>query len=238
MGINLQALIDEVLGMVGKDQELRKKKLSEESSQSWDDTPAGQNYWKDIRGRNTLLETGAQNNRAQMDIARENNTGQMARQKLMEDTKLAENERAYNIDLYKTRIGENIGRFDSQTKRMQVGDVQKGVLGDQLKAATAVMGDLSSTDEDRKLARNFIFSSFKQPGQEPSQKNAVQPPDGILSDKKSAGTSTTPSGAASMEFASDEILRKRKIVDRNKKVEEDMFGKPRKNSIWSGQSAY
>lgn len=84
--INPQSLIDEVLGMIKQSQNIRKKKNSDDEisriNQSWDDTPAGQAYWKDMRGRNTQLEIGKMQNAGQMDVARENNAGQLARQQL------------------------------------------------------------------------------------------------------------------------------------------------------------
>lgn len=242
--INLNSLIDEVLSMAKDSQSIRKKKrLDDETAQvnqSWDDTPAGQAYWKDIRGRNTALEVGKMQNAGQMDVARENNAGQLARQTLMEDTKRIDDARDYNLDLYKTQVGENIGRFDAQTKRIEAGakinQPQKGVLGDQLTAATAILEDMNSSDADKKSARDFIFGSLKQPATsvQGNQRN-IQSPDGILSEKKPSEVirSTVPSrGTDSMEFASEDVLKKRKLAERNKKVEEDMFGKPKRSSFF------
>ena len=169
--INLNSLIDEVLSMAKDSQSIRKKKrLDDETAQvnqSWDDTPAGQAYWKDIRGRNTALEVGKMQNAAQMDVARENNAGQLARQTLMEDTKRIDDARRYNLGLYEAQVAENIGRFDSQTRRMEanskINQPQKGVLGDQLTAATAVLENPYSSDAEKKAALDFIVGSFKQP---------------------------------------------------------------------------
>lgn len=169
--INLNSLIDEVLSMAKDSQSIRKKKrLDDETAQvnqSWDDTPAGQAYWKDIRGRNTALEVGKMQNAGQMDVARENNAGQLARQTLMEDTKRIDDARNYNLDLYKAQVGENIGRFDAQTKRIEadakINQPQKGVLGDQLTAAIAILENMNSSDAEKKAALDFIVGSLKQP---------------------------------------------------------------------------
>lgn len=96
--INLNSLIDEVLSMAKDSQSIRKKKrLDDETAQvnqSWDDTPAGQAYWKDIRGRNTALEVGKMQN-----------AGQMARQGLAN----VGNENTANIQAGASRYGSNMG---------------------------------------------------------------------------------------------------------------------------------
>lgn len=96
--INLNSLIDEVLSMAKDSQSIRKKKrLDDETAQvnqSWDDTPAGQAYWKDIRGRNTALE-----------VLKMQNAGQMARQGLAN----VGNENTANIQAGASRYGSNMG---------------------------------------------------------------------------------------------------------------------------------
>jgi hypothetical protein len=61
----------------------------------------------------------------------------------------------------------------------------------------------------------------------------IQPPD--VTRKGIYFTKDAPAqpGASSMEFASDEVLKKRKLAVRNKKVEEDMFGKPKRSSLFN-----
>jgi hypothetical protein len=193
-----------------------------------------------------LSNTGQANvanihNTGQMDVTRENNTGQLARQNLAQSFEGENNVRDYNLDLYKTQVTENIGRFDSQTKRMEanskINQPQKGVLGDQLTAATAILSDMNSSDEDKKMAREFVFGSFKQPvttAQPAGERRSIPPPD--ASKKSSYFTNDTPvqtpaRGANTMEFISEDVLKKRKLAERNKKVEEDMFGKPKRSSF-------
>ena len=83
---DLNRLIDEVLSMAKDSQNLRKKKQRDDESsavnQSWDDTPAGQAYWKDIRARNSAMELEKESNRARLGEAQINNIGQFARQQL------------------------------------------------------------------------------------------------------------------------------------------------------------
>jgi hypothetical protein len=243
---DLNRLIDEVLSMAKDSQNLRKKKQKDDESsavnQSWDDTPAGQAYWKDIRGRNTQMEVGRMQNAGQMDVARENNTGQLARQTLMEDTKRIDDARDYNLDLYKTQIGENVGRFDSPTKRMEAITKQDalnrpdGSKEDPRAALFTALSQPGMTEPEKVNIRKTFDSIYGggQPATQPagSQRN-IPPPDGILSDKKPSDVIKPASrGVDSMEFASDDVLKKRKLMERNKKVEEDMFGKPKRSSFF------
>ena len=146
--INLQSLIDEVLGMAKGSQDLRKKKVSEDAAaqvnQSWDSTPEGQSYWKDIRGRTTAQ----QGNRAAMDLAQENNAGQLARQQLQQDFTNKQNIRTYNLDLFKERSAANTNRFNAQTLRQAAMD-KSGV------------SNLAGSKED---PRSALFTALSQPG--------------------------------------------------------------------------
>lgn len=122
--INLNSLIDEVLSMAKDSQSIRKKKrLDDETAQvnqSWDDTPAGQAYWKDIRGRNTALEvqkaanegrTNIQDlkNQGAYDVAdlRNQGTGQIARQRLGISTTNTNNSGRKGYDDIVTEIAKN-----------------------------------------------------------------------------------------------------------------------------------
>jgi len=182
-----------------------------------------------------------------MDVARENNAGQMARQALMEDTKRIDDARDYNLDLYKTQIGENIGRFGAQTERQAAMTKQSAANGsagskeDPRAALFAALSQPGMTDQEKVNIRKTFDSIYgagqqqgvlpPQPGQ-PAQQPGIAPPDATK--KNNYFTKDTPPaqpGASSMEFASDEVLKKRKLMDRNKKVEEDMFGKPKRSSF-------
>lgn len=147
--INLRSLIDEVLEMVknkqNEDRKLRSDQELARVNMSWDDSPAGQAYWKDIRGRNTDMEKQRLVNQGALDLARENNAGQMARQALMEDTKRANDVRNYNLNLYKEKVNENLGRFNAQT----------------LRQAAMTKQETAGSKEDPRLA---LFTALSQPG--------------------------------------------------------------------------
>lgn len=67
--MDFNSLVNEVLRMAKDSADERKKKAEGNPNISWGDTPAGEAYWKDIRARNTALETGKQTNL--MTMARE-----------------------------------------------------------------------------------------------------------------------------------------------------------------------
>ena len=196
---DLNRLIDEVLSMAKDSQNLRKKKQRDDESsavnQSWDDSPAGQAYWKDIRGRNTAIEVGKMQNAAAMDLAKENNAGQMARQALMEDTKRADDVRNYNLNLYKEKVNENVGRFNAQTLRQAAMTKQEtaGSKEDPRSALFTALSQPGMTDEEAvRIKKMFdsIYGTRQQPGVlppqqgQPAQQPGIAPPDGILPEKK------------------------------------------------------
>jgi hypothetical protein len=183
---DLNRLIDEVLSMAKDSQSIRKKKrLDDETAQvnqSWDDTPAGQAYWKDIRGRNTALEVGKMQNAAAMDLAKENNAGQMARQALMEDTKRADDVRNYNLNLYKEKVNENVGRFNAQTLRQAAMTKQEtaGSKEDPRAALFAALSQPGMTDEEAVRIKKMFDSIYGQPTAPPpagEQRPTAKPAD-------------------------------------------------------------
>ena len=58
--MDFNSLVNEILRMAKDSADERKKKAEGNPNISWDNTPAGEAYWKDIRARNTALETGKQ----------------------------------------------------------------------------------------------------------------------------------------------------------------------------------
>lgn len=109
------------------------------------------------------------------------NTGAMARQRLMEDTKRAENLNDYNLGVYKTESSGNVDRFNAQTTRgdldlknrafdWQSTQPQKGVLGEQLTAMTAMLNDPETTPLEKQRLRGIILNSItQQPGGQAQQ---------------------------------------------------------------------
>lgn len=243
--INLRSLIDEVLEMVknkqNEDKKLRSDQELARTNMSWDDTPAGQAYWKDIRGRNTAIEVGKMQNAGQMDVTRENNAGQMARQALMEDTKRADDVRDYNLNLYKEKVNENVGRFNAQTLRQAAMTKQEtaGSKEDPRSALFTALSQPGMTDEEAvRIKKMFDGIYGGGPPQGSSREFDMEVPQ-VRTPKKPAITMPTlpvrqPAPAAqSMEFASDDVLRKRKMADRNKVVEEQMFGPKKDKGFFS-----
>ena len=180
---DLNRLIDEVLSMAKDSQNLRKKKQKDDESsavnQSWDDSPAGQAYWKDIRGRNTDMEKQRLVNQGALDLAREYNAGQMARQALMEDTKRADDVRDYNLNLYKEKVNENVGRFNAQTLRQAAMTKQEtaGSKEDPRSALFTALSQPGMTDEEAVRIKK-MFDSIYGTGQQPTAHRQIVTPSG------------------------------------------------------------
>ena len=262
--INLQSLIDEVLEMVKNKQNEDKKLRSDQElarvNQSWDDTPAGQAYWKDIRGRNTALEVGKMLNAGQMDVARENNAGQLARQSLAN----IGNENVANIHAGASRYGSELGLKGNEITAKATVDAAKatadaaqgkdkgedkgedkgfaGLIGKVIEADPGILTDTKRLNETVSNIRTFFppqrgaSSEFYRAPQPAAN---VVPQAGLRTPQKPAITMPTlparqPAPAAqSMEFASDDVLRKRKMAERNKIVEEQMFGPKKDKGFFS-----
>jgi len=88
------------------------------------------------------------------------------------------------------------------------------------------------TDEEAVRIKKMFDSIYgtRQPGQ-PAP--GITPPDATRKGIYFTKDAPAQPGASSMEFASDEVLKKRKLAERNKKVEEDMFGKPKRSSLFN-----
>ncbi|AZF89932.1 hypothetical protein [Methanosarcina virus MetMV] len=135
--VNLQGLINEVLDMVkkrkGGTDDIFALNSKEEREREDDLLRKGSEeaYLKELRGRNTQLDVGKQTNAGALNVARETNAGALARQTLMEDTDRLNNARTYNLGLYKERVNENLGRFNAQTMRQEIGKKynQDDILG-------------------------------------------------------------------------------------------------------------
>jgi hypothetical protein len=155
--LDIQGLIDQVLSMAKDSMEEKKKR---------DYRNTVNKEYQELTGTTPELN-----------LAKENNAGQLARQQLQQVFQNETNKRNYNLDLYKTQISENVNRFDSQTKRMEadwkMNQPQKGVLGEQLTALTAVVNDPEATPEDKQWARSALRNSI---GQQPmAQQKPGQP---------------------------------------------------------------
>lgn len=72
--MNFDSLVNEILRMAKDSADERKKRAEGNANISWDNTPAGEAYWKDIRARNAQIETG-----------RQTDLGTLARQRLINE---------------------------------------------------------------------------------------------------------------------------------------------------------
>ena len=249
MRANLEDLINEVLGMVKAQQDegkkLRRSKEVADVNKSWDDTETGRAYWKDIRGRTTAQ----QNNLAAMDLAKENNAGQLARQSLAN----IGNENVANIHAGASRYGSELGlRGNEITAKATVDAAQgkdkgeekgfAGLIGKVIDADPGILTDTKRLNETVSNIRTFFppqRGASSEFDRAPQPAANVVPQAGLRTPQKPAITMPTlparqPAPAAqSMEFASDDALRKRKMAERNKIVEEQMFGPKKDKGFFS-----
>jgi len=158
--INLRSLIDEVLEMVknkqNEDRKLRSDQELARVNMSWDDTPAGQAYWKDIRGRNTDMEKQGLVNQGQLNLAKENNSGSMARAMLEAETQTNLGNLEARVENQKTTNDFNIRKYEiDQTKK------ESGLGKEHIAGLTAIIGDMNAPDEDRAMARQLLLGGFR-----------------------------------------------------------------------------
>lgn len=124
--INLQSLIDEVMSMAKDSEDLRKKKLKDDEvsrvNQSWDDTPAGQNYWDDMRMKNAMTEK--QGLISQRNIQQDQDTpGRVARQSL--GTK-SQGDNGKGLSDFLTKIAEqDSDLFTNQARKPELENLKK-----------------------------------------------------------------------------------------------------------------
>ena len=221
--IDIQGLIDQVLSMAQESQEERKKK-----------------QYRDTVNREYQEATGTT---PELNLAKENNAGQLARQQLQQDFTNKQNIRTYNLDLFKARSADNTNRFNAQTLRQATMDKSRvgnlaGSKEDPRLALFTALSQLGVTDEEAVRIKKMYDSIYG--GGQPTAQRApageqrnIQPPDATRKGIYFTKDAPAQPGASSMEFASDEVLKKRKLAVRNKKVEEDMFGKPKRSSLFN-----
>lgn len=110
--VNLQGLINEVLEMAKRNQS-QQLLPDEQDYREYKKRQflADQDYWSEIRKRNTALETGQQTIAGNTELEGIKNAGSMARQRLMEDTNRMKATNEYNADIF--RSGANIFKTKS-----------------------------------------------------------------------------------------------------------------------------
>jgi hypothetical protein len=144
--MDFDSLVNEILGMAKESAEERKKNAGKNPNISWDDTPAGESYWKDIRSRNTQLEVGKQTD-----------LGVLARQRLASGgtTDATGNDGQKNYGSFMTEMVKNDPTIFTDPKRKGELDNMISNMRDSFKSvqiptpgdkAAAVYGDMSNSD--------------------------------------------------------------------------------------------
>ncbi len=206
--LDLQGLINEIMGMV-KDRNKNKPSATDLSEQE---------YWKDIRKRNT-------------DLAVESNksAGEMARQRLMKDSAKETAEITSRAHLAGEEVKAGATRYTAD-KTAEIH--KKGLYPEQMKAYSAMISDISTPEEDKARARELILKDYGNQTPTPDVRsfdnNKDTPSLGLPLAPK---PSTDSPGAKSMTFSStptaSEILAKKKQADN--KFLYDQGAKPRIN---------
>lgn len=163
--INLRSLIDEVLEMVknkqNEDRKLRSDQELARVNMSWDDTPAGQAYWKDIRGRRTELEKQGLVN-----------AGTLARQQLVNTSaeNVANITGRANVASHELIAGATKHTADQNLfgERYKADQALKGVElssknnkdgldAEHIKGLNVILEDVNTPEEDKKIARRTLL---------------------------------------------------------------------------------
>jgi hypothetical protein len=257
---DLDSLIREVLGMV---QDEQKKKNFGNNAYARDAAEASQ-YAKDARdeynkmyepaGSTAALDRAAKlkgiemTNTGAIDLEKTKSAGELARQEMAGRS----NERVASIGADATKYGAEMALKGHETlagaqkdaaaqgfaaRKYEVDAGGKGVSGDQLKAATAILEGMDSSPEDKKMASDFIKRSFRSnvnrvPGTEFVKQDTTPP------QETPSVSMPSPRGAQSMTFetnmgtarnplkekASTEDLFYRRNPGIKRKKEESLFG--------------
>ena len=187
--LDLQGLINEILGMV-KDRNKNRPSATDK---------ADEEYWKDIRKRNTDLEVQKNAIAGQANLEGVKSAGELARQRLAGESAI--------------NVAEITGRAHQAGEEAKAGATRytadktleshkKLVQPEQLKAYSEVLKDVTSPEEDKATARRLIFKNYG----ESTTDNLRSFDDnkdisvGLPSTSKVPPLTATPGGAKSMEF--------------------------------------
>lgn len=240
----LQGIIDQVLSMVDEERKRKRDLETARVNQSWDDTPAGQAYWKDKRAKDADLEKQGLVNAGNLAEAKERSAGDLARQELANiggadqariqsdaarytaDIGLKGHETTANAQIKAAELGgKTENSFSSIVSKMIEND--PSILQDTQKFNAAVTNLRSFFPPDKGASKNFPVTpqSAGQPAAPPVSQ-PVAPPVPKTSSAQSMtfqtnmGTATNPL----REKAEAEDLFYRRNPQLKKKKEEGLFG--------------
>lgn len=227
--LNLQALIDQVLGITKEAWDMKKRKLDE-----------GLSGHEQTQQRNYEIQKEQNKNRAALELAGINESGARARQLLMSQSAANVAEIAGKAHLEGEKEKAEATRY-SADKTLEAH--KKLLHPEQVKGWTAILSDVTSPEVDKKAARSYILKDFNNTSVDPlksfddGKDNPVTPTRPTASAITPA-TSVTPAspvvqskGAESMEFRdgpSPEQIR----LGRKKQEENLLYGTKPQNRGW------
>lgn len=140
--MDFNSLVNEILRMAKDSADERKRKAGGNPNISWDNTPAGEAYWKDIRARNTALETGKQTDLGT--LARQRLGGQQAMElgQQQGEFSIRGNEITAGTERYKADQSLEAAKYTANAKDNSL----SGLLKTEGKPAGATPEDVRSFD--------------------------------------------------------------------------------------------
>jgi hypothetical protein len=216
--MDFDKLVNEILGMAKQSAEERKG-MGGNPNISWDNTPAGESYWKDIRSRNTQLEVGKQNE-----------IGTMARQRLATEgaANVADITGRAHVAGEETMAGAHRYAADQKLE----GD--KYIAGAKDHPFSVWMKANPGADEEtvKKMKKYFGTPDVKTEDVRSFDKTVA--PDTITPPIRTNTSATSLPGAPSMDFPRTDLGPNRETLALAKKKSEDnlLYGTKPQSRSW------
>lgn len=217
--MDFDSLVNEILGMARDSAEERKKNAGGNPNISWDNTPAGESYWKDIRSRNTQLEVGKQND-----------VGTLARQRLA-------SEGATNVADITGRAhvaGEDILAGAHRYAADQKLEGDKYIAGAKDQPFSVWMKANPGADEETVKRMKKYFGTPEVKPEDVRSFDKTVASDTITPPIRTNTPATTLPGAESMEFPRTDLGPSRESLALAKKKSEEnlLYGTKPQNRSW------
>lgn len=155
--MNIKDIIDQVFSMARESMEMRKKKLGEPSW--YGGNKDEEEYWKDIRKRNTTLELQGATNKGLTDVQKLINTGELAKQESENTGAIARQRIASELGLEGVRHTADQGLAGEKYKADILGESARNTgVTELIKAHSGVLNNTLSTPEQRKESEEALRS--------------------------------------------------------------------------------
>jgi hypothetical protein len=155
--MNIKDIIDQVFSMARESMEMRKKKLGEPSW--YGGNKDEEEYWKDMRKRNTALELQGATNKGLADVQTLRNTGELAKQESENTGAIARQRIASELGLEGVRHTADQNLAGEKYKADILGESARNTgVTELIKAHSGVLNNPLSTPEQIKEAESALRS--------------------------------------------------------------------------------